>query len=240
MHAFFEDQASSWQERYESDPGLSRRIGRFASALERHEVLDGKVLDLGCGVGAVARALAAEGYEVTGSDISAQMLERAANGPGGDRVKWLQQEAQQPFPIPLGDGGFAAVIASSVLEYLRDPSFGLIEMRRLLRPGGWALFTVPDPSDPARVRERLAQGVLAIPPVRQLAQRSPVRDFVVYLDLSINRYPVETWHSLVRACGLTPSELNSPNDPLAMVEAQKTSGVRTSFAPIASGPALGG
>jgi SAM-dependent methyltransferase len=45
--------------------------------------------------------------------------------------------------LPFGDGAFDAVIALMVLQHVADPPRALTEIRRVLRPGGWALLSVP-------------------------------------------------------------------------------------------------
>jgi ubiquinone/menaquinone biosynthesis C-methylase UbiE len=52
-----------------------------------------KVLDIGCGTGQLAIALAAAGHEVTGIDPSKAMLAVARRRPGGDRVTWIETNA---------------------------------------------------------------------------------------------------------------------------------------------------
>ena len=47
------------------------------------------VLDLGCGTGRLAIALAARGHLVTGVDPARASLDRARGKPGGDRVTWV-------------------------------------------------------------------------------------------------------------------------------------------------------
>ena len=57
----------------------------------------GSVLDLGCGTGQLVARLAtrlAEGREVAGVDPAAAMLDVARARPGGERVAWVQAEAQ--------------------------------------------------------------------------------------------------------------------------------------------------
>jgi SAM-dependent methyltransferase len=118
------------------------------------------VLDIGCGVGRLTRALAGRAARVYGLDVSREMLELAKeHNPALDNVEWVH-----------GDGAGLAAIADSsvdgcfshvVFQHIPDPEITLDyvrEMGRVLRPGGWALFQVSsDPSvhrKPTRLRER--------------------------------------------------------------------------------------
>ncbi|MGH7934334.1 MAG: class I SAM-dependent methyltransferase [Candidatus Binataceae bacterium] len=58
--------------------------------------------------------------------------------------------------IPFAMSTFDLVLCTEVLEHVEDDGRALDEMRRVLRPGGWLLITVPTPPavyDPAHVRE---------------------------------------------------------------------------------------
>ena len=221
VHTYFEGQAATWESRYSEDAAVKDRIARFKDALRRHAIDAGEVLDLGCGSGRITRSLAQEGLLVTGADISSRMLDVAAREPGGDQVTWMLQDAERPFPLPLDGERFDAVISSSVLEYLTDPRPALEEIARLLKPGGWTLFTVPDPRHPKRRRERLQRSILWLAPLSWLAKRTPARDYARYLELSVSRPPVDRWIGLATEAGLLVAETGASSDPLALIEARK-------------------
>jgi ubiquinone/menaquinone biosynthesis C-methylase UbiE len=54
----------------------------------------GPVLDLGCGTGMLACSLAAKGLDVTGVDPAEAMLRVAGSRAGGEKVSWIQSDAQ--------------------------------------------------------------------------------------------------------------------------------------------------
>ena len=92
------------------------------------------VLDLCCGSGEAAAPWLAEGFAVTGLDISPRALELAAERhPGMTRVEGL---AEDP---PLPDGRYAALQLSVALhEFPRaDRERVLKRSLQLLQPGGW-------------------------------------------------------------------------------------------------------
>jgi len=97
-----------------------------------------RALDLCCGTGDIAFALAEHGAEVTGLDFSEKMLEvaqsRRENGPAKIRdVKFMQGDAQQ---LPFPDNSFAAVTMGYGLRNLSNLETGLREMVRVTKPGG--------------------------------------------------------------------------------------------------------
>jgi demethylmenaquinone methyltransferase/2-methoxy-6-polyprenyl-1,4-benzoquinol methylase len=107
-----------------------------------------RALDLCCGTGDVAFALARRGLDVAGLDFSAPMLavadQRLKDRFPDARVKFLQGDAQQ---IPFPDNSFDVVTISYGLRNLADWETGLREMQRVARPGGRLLvldFGRPD------------------------------------------------------------------------------------------------
>jgi len=106
-----------------------------------------QALDLCCGTGDVAFALARHGLKVTGLDFSEPMLavarERGARFPA-QRPTFLRADAQA---IPFADGSFDLVTVSYGLRNLASWERGLEEMWRVAKPGGRILvldFGKPD------------------------------------------------------------------------------------------------
>jgi len=97
-----------------------------------------RALDLCCGTGDIAFALAACGAEVTGLDFSEKMLEvaqtRLQNSKfTGEKLKFMQGDAEQ---LPFPDNSFDAVTMGYGLRNLSSWESGLREMMRVAKPGG--------------------------------------------------------------------------------------------------------
>jgi SAM-dependent methyltransferase len=115
------------------------------------------VLDLGCGTAPLAPRLIARGHEYVGADRDPAMVaganRRLGEGPG--RVA-LADARELPFP----DRYFGAVASLGLFEYLDEPIATLSEVRRVLRPGGPAVLTVPRREAPYRRAQAVAAPVL--------------------------------------------------------------------------------
>jgi SAM-dependent methyltransferase len=98
-----------------------------------------RVLDLGCGAGRFVRALGDAGADPVGVEISEAALERARrNAPGAD-LRLLEPDGS----VPLEHGSVDLVWCSEVLEHVADTAHLLLEARRVLKPSGRLLVTVP-------------------------------------------------------------------------------------------------
>lgn len=100
----------------------------------------GRVLDLGCGTGRHAIALARRGFQVTGADVGEWALERAASraAAAGAEVRWRRLDLLRDLPWPWEDGAFDAVVCLQSFGWGTDnQQLRLLrEARRVLAPGG--------------------------------------------------------------------------------------------------------
>jgi SAM-dependent methyltransferase len=97
-----------------------------------------RVLDLGCRTGALTQHYAA-GNTVVGVDVDRSALEAAAERLGIETV-WADAEEGLPFP----DDSLDVVVAGELLEHLADPAAAVGHVRRVLKPGGRFVGSVPN------------------------------------------------------------------------------------------------
>jgi demethylmenaquinone methyltransferase/2-methoxy-6-polyprenyl-1,4-benzoquinol methylase len=103
----------------------------------------GHVLDVATGTGLVAEQLLAHGHRVTGLDQSPGML-AVARQRFGDRVELVQASATA---LPFPDASFDHLTFTYLLRYVDDPGATLVELARVVRPGGTVAnleFCVPE------------------------------------------------------------------------------------------------
>jgi arsenite methyltransferase len=124
--------------------GMTRHLGAWAATNELSDLCHiekGRyVLDVGCGTGKTASALAKErGCRVVGVDLSPRMIEWAketAKREGVlDQVEFKTADARK---LPFDDATFDAVICESVLGFIPDKANAVGEIARVCKPGSYA------------------------------------------------------------------------------------------------------
>ena len=108
-----------------------------------------RILDVATGTGMVAIALAARGADVTALDQSEAMLAVARSrhsgaGAAGGHITFVTGEAEH---LPFEDASFDALTFTYLLRYVDDPAATLVELARVVKPGGrigMVEFGVPD------------------------------------------------------------------------------------------------
>lgn len=161
---------------------LGRWTQRLATALLDFAGFpgEGDLVDVGCGTGNLALAMAARwpGRRIIGLDVAAPYVEFARARSSGDQPRFeLGDACRLPYP----DGAFAGAAAQLVLNFVGDAGLALAEMRRVTRRDGvlaacvwdfrgglvfqrlfWDTAAGIDPGA-AAARDRLFSGALALP-----------------------------------------------------------------------------
>lgn len=110
------------------------------------DVAGRRVLDFGCGHGMAAVVLARRGANVTAFDLSPGYVAEAKRRAAANNV-WIDIIAADGHTLPFADRSFDAVWGHAVLHHL-DVAIAAGEIRRVLRPGGIAVFCEPWAGNP--------------------------------------------------------------------------------------------
>jgi SAM-dependent methyltransferase len=144
-----------------------------------------RILDLGCGGGHVAFTVAPHVAEVVAYDLSAEMLAAVAAEAvvrGLDNIVTSRGAAEA---LPFASASFDVVLTRFSAHHWDDVPAGIAEARRVLKPGGTAMFVdVVAPPEP--VSETFLQSV------ELLRDSSHVRD-----------YTLAEWKGFLAAAGFT-------------------------------------
>jgi SAM-dependent methyltransferase len=106
-----------------------------------------RVLDIGCRAGNLTKHYCG-GNDVVGVDVDRRALEIFRERLGFE-ARWLDVDVE---PLPFEDASFDVVVFTEVMEHLRFPHRALVEIRRVLKPAGRLIGSVPNAF---RLRNRL-------------------------------------------------------------------------------------
>ena len=120
----------------------------YALLARKHGPKQGRVLEIGCGLGHLLGWLT-DKYEVFGGDINPWALSQSkVNVPEANYVQ-LSAEDLGMFP----DESFQIVISKHNLEHLPNPENSIAEMSRVLSTGGLLIMATPNLDSPMRKRK---------------------------------------------------------------------------------------
>jgi ubiquinone/menaquinone biosynthesis methyltransferase len=160
------------------------------------------VLDLCCGTGDLALLLAERvrpGGRVLALDAAAAPLQQARRRAA--RSPWLSIDWRQGDALATGlpDGTADGAVMAYGLRNLADPAAGLVELRRMLRPGGRAaVLDFNRPTGPIAAVQKAYLRRLVVP----AASRFGLSEHYAYLEASLERFASgEEQEALARRAG---------------------------------------
>jgi len=150
MQGFFARGVDYWHGLYEGDAFLTRHMAdRKRIVLDLVERYAGgqprTILDLGCGTGVLTLELLRRGHAVAALDCTREMLDRLRGGvaeAGFRTFRGAVEAYAQDTAFPTGY--FDGIICIGVFQYQLSDDDLLREISRLLKPGGFCVFTLPN------------------------------------------------------------------------------------------------
>lgn len=171
-------------------------------ALVREAALHGtRVLDLGCGRGGVLEQLGAAARSPVGLDPDLDSLRE-------HRLPTLPRAEAFADAIPLRDACCDVVVCSWVVEHLDDPARVFAEIRRVLAPGGQAIFLTPNRASLVVMLNRLLR-----PAQKWLVKRLYARDETDTFPIRYRANTPAQVAALARQAGLHLQALHQIPDP---------------------------
>ena len=135
---------ADWAETYDTEVTERgyRTPDRLAQALVPFASLEDHILDFGCGTGISGAAMLKAGFtRLDGTDVTSEMLEKAAN-TGFYQKTWLSNPEEMDF----GKGSYPVIIAVGVVSLGAAPPETLAELISKLDAGGILAFSYNGPT----------------------------------------------------------------------------------------------
>ncbi len=129
----------------EPDPAFARRARIIFENLPLSA--GSRVLDIGCGRGFYLKTLSLLdlNLDIYGVDLNQEYLKKASRILKDKKIHLVESDAAK---LPFQGNYFDSVIASEILEHIPDDGKALVEIYRVLKPGGKAVITVPNRNYP--------------------------------------------------------------------------------------------
>lgn len=128
----WDTEAISWDERSKAmwTSGSRKTIIPF---FNKHIPKEGHVVDLGCGSGYGTYLLKKSGYDVSGIDLSEEMIRLAKENLAEMKISFQTGNVDA---LPFSDQSISSFLMINVIEWTKDPLHTLNELKRVLKPGG--------------------------------------------------------------------------------------------------------
>jgi len=130
------DPQSEFRPLHEINPLRLAHIDRLAGGLAGK-----RVLDVGCGGGILAEAMAGKGAEVTGIDLAERPLKVAALHAIETQSRVDYRLASAEELAAEAPEGYDVVTCMEMLEHVPQPPSVVAACARLVKPGGWVFFS---------------------------------------------------------------------------------------------------
>jgi len=145
--AYFESTALNWHTMY-SRADLwgeihQQRLARFLAWVDELSLPEGtRAGDIGCGAGLATVALAQRGFFVEATDVASSMIELAQkNAKTAGMTHRVHADVGDIYRLGFPDEEFGLVLSIGVIPWLQFPAQAIAELARILKPGGYLLFT---------------------------------------------------------------------------------------------------
>jgi malonyl-CoA O-methyltransferase len=134
---------AAWSSCYDEDGNPLIALEGPAVAARFGGVAGRRVLDVGCGTGRHTRSLVERGALVTAIDCSPEMMGRARLKLCGEPVNWVRHAL--PAPLPFAAASFHLVVMGLVAEHVQALAEALMQIGRVIVPGGRCLLSALHP-----------------------------------------------------------------------------------------------
>ncbi len=171
---WFSRHAAEFDDQYSQSPFFRQRQEVWGALVREFSFPGCRVLDVGCGTGAMVILAAPSASEVLAVDPSSGMLDlcvQRCEDHGITNCSFMLKAIDGLDPSRIDP--FDLVLASSVLEYVDDLPRALARLAQLSVPGGTLLVSLPNTDSVLRALERVAYSLLRRPRYYGLVKNRP-------------------------------------------------------------------
>jgi SAM-dependent methyltransferase len=111
--------------------------GKYIQFVNQSVSQQGSLLDVGCGAGWSSYLLSEAGYQTVGIDLNAEAFEC----PTAPNLTLVEGSAME---LPFEDASFDVVASHQAIEHIPEPQTAIMEMIRVLKPGGTLCIVGPN------------------------------------------------------------------------------------------------
>lgn len=164
---------------------------------------DDVFLDVGCASGHQVFAAAEKCKRAVGIDVAKDFIDAAKAHAAENGITNTEFLATDGGAIPFPDATFSKLICSEVIEHLTDPLPLLAEIKRVLKPGGTVVFTVPNLNSRGTLWKRMLYGFKE-PPFTPMTDFS-IKSLDAHGDSHVKQYTLKRFRELVESAGMKPN-----------------------------------
>ena len=161
--------------KYDEVAYLQRQVGQALLAAVASQPPFSNALDIGCGTGQLTRMLTQYAEQVTALDFAPGMLDFARTHHGDVIAEFVCADAEA---LPFAKDRFDLVFSNFALQWCESLPLLMENLFRILKPGGWLVFSIPGEETLHELRQSWFQ---ADPPhvhVNTFARQSDIEDAV--------------------------------------------------------------
>lgn len=169
-----DNNASIFRKRYDNKDSFKDRLKIWIDLFETYIGKDKTIIELGCGPGLMAKVVLENGNKMIAVDGSAKMIERAKEETQDykDKIEFVENYITVDFLKQFNENQFDSAISSSVLEYIKEFDLILENSIRIIKPGGYFIFSIPNKQSLFRRIETLSYQLFGKPIYRKLLYSS--------------------------------------------------------------------
>lgn len=147
VNLYFHRESAFWKEIYTRGDVYSgihqqrqERVLKWIDELNLAQ--NAQILEIGCGAGFLALALAQRGFRIQAMDsVNAMVEQTRQHAQEAGLADQISVEVGDISALAFQDNAFDLVLAIGVIPWIEHAEAGIQEMARVLKPGGYALFT---------------------------------------------------------------------------------------------------